>query len=171
MRHERESDAATVGKCASARRRFAGIGALALALAAAGLAGCASDGGARMPPGFKAAAPVGIAPPPSAPPAPASTPYVADDLIGLTDAETEAIFGPPTVHRQEGLGVMKTYAFADCSLLLFLFVDTEGALTVQHADASARAAGVPRPDVNACLATAPARKALAEGDAAPAPQS
>lgn len=138
----------------------AGLARTAAAATLAILAGCAS--GDIVPTALRGAETAPAAPPPApvAPPAPVRAPYVMADLIGMTERETEDIFGAPAVRRQEGLGVMRTYAFADCSLLLFLFEDTEGALTVQHADASARADGAARPDVDRCLATSSARKVI-----------
>ncbi|MFY7959211.1 MAG: hypothetical protein ACOVVK_03965 [Elsteraceae bacterium] len=66
------------------------------------------------------------APAPTTTPTPAPTraaPAPPPVLVGLSEAEVEALLGPPVARATEGAGRSWRYGAGDCALTLFFFLD------------------------------------------------
>lgn len=90
-----------------------------------------------------------IVEPPSAPA------FRADDVLGKSAADIDALFGDPGLVRREGAGEFRRYALADCNLIVILYPDDKTApsgSTVKTLYASAKSAAAPSADTTACLA-------------------
>ena len=119
---------------------------IALALAFITLSGCAATTNPG-PPLQKATS--------TTPAAPA---FKADDVMGKSAQEIDALFGDPALKRREGNGEFRRYALADCNIIVILYPDekdtgSEPPSHVRTFYASAKTAGAAKPDADRCLAT------------------
>jgi hypothetical protein len=137
-----------------ATRRVDVQGRLGKLLMRAGLAGmiglgaaaCAS-GGAQGPGVKSAAGPRGGGKPA----------FQRADLAGKEAAAIDRLLGAPALTRREGPGEYRRYPFAECVLIVILYPDDKGRISVREIDAAAQVSGAPKPDLDRCLARGPAR--------------
>ena len=125
----------------AAGRRLRGV---LLVIGAAGLAACAS-----IPTDGKEAGAVAA---PAGPTAPAAPQFTRDQLAGADSDALEVLFDAPGLVRREGAGEFRRYGLADCSLIVILYPDDDGAMRVAHVEAAALTSDAARPDLDACLA-------------------
>ena len=96
--------------------------------------------------------------PVDSPATPAPTRPVRGGVLGLTEADLTARFGPAPFRVREGAGLKLQWQSANCVLDTYLYPPERGAgaATVLHADARRPGTGETMA-LDACLATFPAR--------------
>lgn len=91
-------------------------------------------------------------PAPEAPPAPSGPVYLLQDILGARASAIDELLGPPALVRREGEGEFRRYGLINCSLIVILYPDDNGAPTAAHVEAAALTAGADKPDPAECLA-------------------
>lgn len=120
--------------------------AVLTAAAALALAGCATSG-------EKSAKPMtGKAAGEKSAGTPAKPQFRVRDVMGKSAEELDSQFGKPALVRREGPGEFRRYGLKECSLIVILYPDDKGEKSAGFVDSAARAAGAPKPDLDACLA-------------------
>jgi hypothetical protein len=85
--------------------------------------------------------------------------FVQKDLIGQKGGALDEMLGKAALSRREGAGEFRRYAFDACTLIIILYPDEKGALSAERLDAAAKVSGEETPDLDACLARGPEKKA------------
>lgn len=91
-------------------------------------------------------------PAPIVPPQPLAPVYELGDILGATPGTIDQLLGEPGLVRTEGQGEYRRYALSDCSLIVILYPNANGALEASHVEATAKISGQDKPDLEACLA-------------------
>jgi len=77
-----------------------------------------------------------------------------DDILGKRPDALDQLLGAPSLTRREGQGEFRRYAMGECTLIVILYPDEDGAPRVAHLDAAAQTSGAAKPAVEDCLAGA-----------------
>jgi hypothetical protein len=89
-------------------------------------------------------------------------------LLKKSEAEVRARLGEPPIARREAGGAMWTYRLERCALFVFFVPQGREGLRVSGASAGPRKRGLPTPEVEACIASAPTPAPTAAAAAAAA---
>ncbi|MBI1391497.1 MAG: hypothetical protein GC152_02035 [Alphaproteobacteria bacterium] len=82
---------------------------------------------------------------------PANPAFRASDVIGRTAPAIDKLFGAPALVRTEGVGELRRYDLAACSLIVLMLDAGQGALAAAELYASRRSSDAPEIDAARCL--------------------
>lgn len=83
---------------------------------------------------------------------PAAPVYTLNDILGAEPAGVDAKLGAPALTRREGEGEYRRYPLKECTLIVILYPDDQGAVRAAHVDTAALQSGEDKPDLDQCLA-------------------